>query len=269
MAKRAIFLCIALLAPFTDLSAQESSAHRSAFPEGLSVQFGPGSYSVTDDYISPNRYSGALSSFSTRWSRFHGNHGHRLVVTGGGGTDIRMGNASTEITVFGLSGIDLYPLTTYPFLSKTVFTYLGPSWDLFFHVRNQNMTPGALTKTTSLAILASGGINLAAILPFSSSFQTESSVGSSVFALGMRMPNTDNEDATFARLLLFPNAVRSRFRLSTRYRPIDSVSVGVGYEMHFTWLKSSEEWETEDGWYGFTSTNNNVFLSLTWHLGDR
>jgi len=77
-------ITLALLGAAALLSAenslgQDSMSHQTLFPSGISIEYGLGRYSVRDEYISKERYSGTLPDFRANWSRFHSKYGYNVV----------------------------------------------------------------------------------------------------------------------------------------------------------------------------------------------
>ena len=153
-----------------------------AFPEGLSIQYGFGRYSIRDEYISSNRYTGIFPEFNIKWSQFHCNHGFELEFNYVHNLQIKNYNAVATIQEYFVSGRNLYPIMKSQILRKQVYFYLGPSWDFYFHLRSQNMASSLFTKTISLAALTSGGINIKSIMSLTSKLQVENSFGTNIFS---------------------------------------------------------------------------------------
>jgi len=57
-------IVIILLMLIPQISAQDTINYRTVFPTGIFVGYGLGSYSITDQYVSKQKYSGSLSCFN-------------------------------------------------------------------------------------------------------------------------------------------------------------------------------------------------------------
>jgi hypothetical protein len=77
--KNLISFLFSILFLFTnsDLSAQDSLTQKSIVPEGITVEYGIGSYAVTDEYISAEKYSGSLPYYSITWANQHSDYVYR------------------------------------------------------------------------------------------------------------------------------------------------------------------------------------------------
>jgi hypothetical protein len=67
-----------LLIIISQASAQDTINYKTVFPAGIFVGYGLGSYSVKDEYISKEKYSGTLPYFNVEWVRFHDKNAYRL-----------------------------------------------------------------------------------------------------------------------------------------------------------------------------------------------
>ena len=52
--------------------------YKTVFPAGFFIGYGLGSYSVKDEYVSKQKYSGTLPGFNGAWVRFHDKNTYRL-----------------------------------------------------------------------------------------------------------------------------------------------------------------------------------------------
>ena len=245
---------------------QTTDNFENRFPQGLSAGYGFGRYSIRDEYISLNRYTGMFSELNLEWSHYHGGRGFELEFAYGHGSEIKNYNAKADIYELTLSGKYLYPIKETLLFQKPVYLYLGPCWNSFVHFRNQNMASSIFTKTMSFATLISAGINTKCIIPLSAKFQTENSLTLHLISFAGRLPDMDIEDAKYIRLLTFPWAIDSQYNFTLRYRMNSNLSIATGYQFKLIKVHSSESSEEELGWYGMLSANNNVFIDLRCHF---
>ena len=105
-------------------SAQNVTSHKQQFPEGLSFSYGYSYYSVKDQFISDEKYSGNANRFSLTWSQSHPKNGFRVGVDWLGSDEIRNNNIYTQINEFDLFLDYLYPIkrTSNP---KKAYLFLG------------------------------------------------------------------------------------------------------------------------------------------------
>jgi hypothetical protein len=78
-------------------SAQDTVDNETVLPSGIFVGYGLGSYSVKDEYISKERYSGTLPYFDVEWVRLHDRWTYRLEFEYRNSSDISNNNISAEV----------------------------------------------------------------------------------------------------------------------------------------------------------------------------
>ena len=61
-----------------NLAGQDTISHKTIFPSGISLGSGMGLYSVKDEYISKEKYSGNLPYLNLEWVWFHYKGAYRL-----------------------------------------------------------------------------------------------------------------------------------------------------------------------------------------------
>ena len=115
-----ILISLAMLLCAGNALAQDSSGHRDVFPRGISVEYGLGNYSVRDEYISKEKYSGTLPSFTANWSRFHNKYGYYLSLAYESSSKIKNYNVSTNIYQSALNQGFLYPLPVMSLFARDV-----------------------------------------------------------------------------------------------------------------------------------------------------
>ena len=261
------FIGLAILLFAGNSFGQDSLSHQTVFPKGISVEYGLGKYSVRDKYISKNKYTGSISSLNVAWSHFNNNRGVRLKFDYRSGSEIKSFNLSTDIKEFCFTGDYILSVGIFNLFSKKIYTYLGPSWDFYLYARNQNMASHMMATTLSYAALISLGFNSEFICPIKPKLQAEGSLGLSLLSLGGRLPDLETEEAKMIKLLPLYSSMKGYSHLVLRYRFIKQASFGIGYQFRLIWFKSSKEWEIEDGWYGLSVANDNLFFRLAWNIG--
>ena len=60
------------------VSGQDSLSYLNVYPAGISFEYGIGNYSVKDEYISKEKYSGTLPYYSFGWIRNHNKYVYGL-----------------------------------------------------------------------------------------------------------------------------------------------------------------------------------------------
>ena len=75
-----LLLMVSLSVFIGNLLGQDTLNQRHIFPEGISLEYGIGSYAVTDEYISKEKYSGSHPSYSITWANQHSNYVYHLKI---------------------------------------------------------------------------------------------------------------------------------------------------------------------------------------------
>jgi len=127
-----IIICRTIISVFPVKSfAQDLVNHQTVFLGGLPIEYGLGSYALSDEYISKEKYSEALPYFSVNWSRFHKKYGFRKKLEFRSSSEVKNYNISTDIVQFALHRDYHYPAGKFTILSKDVSSYLGSLTELF------------------------------------------------------------------------------------------------------------------------------------------
>ena len=242
---------------------QDSVNHQTIFPSGVTIENGFGRFSVRDEFISKEKYSGTLPYFSASWSRFHNKYGFRQKLEFRNSSNIKNYNVSTDINQFALHRDYLYPAGKLTILSKDVFSYLGPSTEFFLFSNKPNYMEGGIHINYSFVLLISGGINADFIVPLQHGFQIEISAYLSLLSLGLRTPEIvkpkedEGEEESVAKLLTPLSGVNSVVNLGARYNFSKSLSMKLDYKFQLTRISS---------WDPLLAVSDNVILSLTYHF---
>ena len=235
--------------------AQDSLSHRDVFPRGISVEYGLGNYSVRDEYISKEKYSGTLPSFKASWSRFHNKYGYYLSLEYGSSSTIKNYNVSTDIYQFALNQGFLYPLPAMSLLARDVYAFLGPSSELYFFYNKQNIAVSGFDYAQSFAALFSIGLNSEFIFPIRKNLQAEGALGLSMLSLGFRMVDSEEEDVSPVKLLTVLSGTNASFGLGIRYNLINNFSLKLGYKLHLTRISS---------WDPLLSVSDNLIVTVAY-----
>jgi len=245
------------------ISGQDAVNHEALYPNGINIDYGLGHFSLRDEFISKEKYSGTLPYFSVYWSRFHNKYGFRQKFEIRSSSKIRNYNIATDIIQFSLHRDYLYPAGTFTLFSKNVFTYIGPSTEFFLFSNTPKYVEGGVNINYSFILLISGGINFEFIVPFQHRIQIESSIYLSLLSLGIRTPkivvpkeNTEEEESV-AKLLTPFSGMNSIIDVGTRYYFNESFSLKVTYKFQSTRIRS---------WDPLFSVSDNVIFTLSYHF---
>lgn len=218
----------------TDLSAQDSLVRTAAYPEGLSLEYGMGSYAYTDEYISSEKYSGSMPYYRIGFSNRHESYVYQIGIEFRSATDIRNYNVTAEVTEFSLNQGFLYPLPGFFLFSREAYAYIGPSTEIFVYANRQNIAVSGFDYAQSYAALLSLGLRSELFCPLSSRFTIESSLNVGVLSLGFRMVDMEETDESPVKPLTIFSAVNGSLRLGIRYYPAAILSVKASYVLAVT-----------------------------------
>ncbi len=251
-----LLLAIPLLVFAKGLNAQTPPVPQGPFPTGISIMTGLGRYSVRDEYFSAEKYSGTLPYFSATWARSHERGGYRIGVEYRNSSEIRNNNISAGITSFSLNLDYLYRVATLSLFSRDASLFLGPSTGFFMHFSELHIAFSELEIPYSFAILLPVGINSTLVVPVTDRFQVVGSVRSSLFSLGLRMIDLDEDvdEESPVRFLTFPSGMNASLRFGLRYVLTDRLSLDFGYELQV--LRISP-------WDSLLSASDNLLAGFT------
>ena len=231
---RRLLVVISLIVFCENLSGQASgSTPESIFPLGLSFQVGLGSYAIRDEFISREKYSGALPVYLCTWTDATPSRASQISLEYRSSSTIKNYNVSASIIEFSF-GLDyLYSIGKFSILSKDVAAYLGPSPELFLHFRTQNIASGgsAMTRAYSAAMLFSAGGTLDLACLLSDDLSADASFATNILSFGGRFVNPENSSESFLKLLTPFSGIRFKSDIGLRYALSSRFSVRLAYRV--------------------------------------
>lgn len=222
----------------SDLSAQDSIDEKVTFPDGISLEYGIGSYAHTDEYISKEKYSGNLPYYKAGFANHHEKYVYQIGIEFRSASDIKNYNVSAEVYQFSLNQGFLYPLPEFSLFSKMAYAYIGPATEIFVYTNKQNIAVSGFDYAQSFAALLSLGLSCDLIYPLSGSFNIESSLSFSVLSLGLRMVDMEENDESPAKLLTLFSGTNGSFRVGIRYCLLNNLSLKASYLLGVTKISS-------------------------------
>jgi len=237
--------------------AQDTASHPNLYPEGISIAYGLGSYSVKDEYISNEKYSGMLPYYSVGWVRQHNKYIYKLEMAYRYSNEIYNYNVSSEITQLNINQGFLYPLEKKTLFTKDLYIWLGPSTELFLYYGKPKIAVTGFDYTQSYAILFALGLNADAIYPFNSNIQLESSLSLTALSLGWRMVDVEEENQSPVKLLTLFSGLHTSIHLGVRYYLSNQLSIKLAYLFELTRVSA---------WNPLLSASDNVILGLTYRF---
>jgi len=239
----------------SELYAQDSLKSSNNYPYGISLEYGIGNYAVTDEYISKEKYSGKLPYYKIGWSRLHENYVYYLGIEYRNSSEIKNYNVSADIYEFSLNQGFIYSLPTFTFLDKNVYTYLGPSTELFFYYNKQNIAVSGFDYSQSFAALFSLGLCTELIYPILDDFNIEGSIRFTVLSLGFRSVDSEESDVSPVKPLTFLSGINGMLYIGTRYYLFENLSLKFGYRFSSTRI---------DAWDKLLTASDNLIFGLTY-----
>ncbi len=231
--------------------------------DGISVQGGLGHLALRDDYISQEVYTGTLPYFEVVWLRSHDSSAYRFGLEYRNASNIRNNNVSTGVTQATLYLDFLYSTGQFSLLSKDVFTYAGPSTDIYVYFRDQNIAHGgssAIFNVYSFAMFFSLGMNSTFVLPLQSKLSAEWLSRANILTFGMRLINMQDNNSDkekMSKVTSIFSGIRGRSDLLLRYNVTDGLMLKAGYRFE---ICQSSSWD-----YLLSVSDNLVFI-LTYNL---
>ena len=261
MLKRIIIPIILILMMASSLSGQNDQDRQTIFPRGIAIDYGLGSYSVRDEYISKEKYSGALPYFTASWSRFQEKGGYCLGLEFRSSDEIKNFNINTQIIQFALYRDYLYCVGKFSLFSKHVYAFLGPTPEFYFYYNQPNISRNGLYLNLSFAALLSLGCNGQFIMPLRQDLQAEGSFRISLLSVGLRMVElVDRDVGTDQPPLKFLtpfSGLNSTVNLGLRYYLLRSFSLKLAYKVQILRITP---------WDELISASDNLTASVSYHF---
>jgi hypothetical protein len=234
---------------------QDSLCAGSFYPSGITLEYGLGHYSVEDEYISNEKYTGTLPGYSIRWARHHDTHVYHLDMTYRNSDEIENYNVSTDITQFTLNQGFLYPLRDISLFHRDLHLWLGPSTEFFFFYNDQDIAVSGFDYAQSAAGLFSLGVNANGIYPVRNNLQLESAMNLTILSLGFRLVDNEEGDESAAKFLTLVSGLNSAFDLRARFLISRRLSVTLAYEFEMTRVRA---------WDSLLSASDNIVIGLAY-----
>jgi len=237
--------------------AQDTLNHRSVFPAGIFIGYGQGFYSVKDEYISKEKYSGTMPYYNLEWVRFQNRNGYRLEFEYWKSTDISNNNISAESQQFCFNQDFIYPVGNFSLFSRNVYAYLGPSVQLFYYeIYYHFVSPGTFISPTTFGIIGSLGMNTEMVYQISDKVRVEGFFRFNLLSFsGKKIDGQKHENENNPALLSVFTATKLDFDLSVRYFLIKRVSVSLGYRFDLSRINK---------WDPYIAASDNLIISLNY-----
>ncbi len=239
--------------------AQDTVNNKNIFPSGIFVGYGLGSYSVKDEYISKEKYSGTLPYFNIEWTRFHNKHAYRLEFEYRSSENISNNNISAKVGQFTFNQDFIYSIGNFSIFSRSIYAYLGPSLQFFYYDIYYNFAdPGTYFSPKTFGLIASLGINTEFIYQLNNKFIVESDLHLNLISFTVK----DNDEQKYGdesnpTLTSVFTATKFDFALSVRYYLLEKVSISLGYKFDFSRINK---------WEPYMAASDNFLTSLNYEF---
>ena len=249
-----VMLFAELVCGTSTLAGQAPDADHPAVPSGFALALGTGPYAVHDDYLSHERYTGALSYLRASWTHVGQGKGYRLAFGYDGSGDVSNHTVSARIDHAELNVDYFHRVGRFRLLSRDAQLFVGPTGGFALYVNQPDVSGNVLDLMVSFAALLSAGANAQAVLPVSRRLHVTGSLRTTVLSMALRMVDLVGEDESPVGLLTPLKGFSSTVGLDARYSLLSHVAVGVGCELVMLRIRS---------WDKLASAGNNLFVQLT------
>ena len=239
------------------VSGQDSLSYLNVYPAGISFEYGIGNYSVKDEYISKEKYSGTLPYYSFGWIRNHNKYVYRLNMDYRYSNDIYNYNISTGINQLMLNQGFLYPLKKKTLFKNDLYIWLGPSTEFFLYYNKPNIAFSGFDYAQSFAALAAIGFNADVIYPVKQNFQLEDSLSTTVLSMGFHLIDREEDDESGEKPLTLFSGLNSSFDLGMRYYLFNRLSLKLAYKFELTRISA---------WNPLLSTSDNLIIGISYEF---
>jgi hypothetical protein len=251
--KKCIALVVILLASISRVSAQDSSASRPPYREGLTIEGGVGYVAVRDEYISGERYSGTVPYYGVTWSKYHETYGFRLHLEYQYTTNLKEYDITAELKQFRLSLDYLYPIGEPNLLSKKLSVFLGPTAEIFNCDRRQNIASSQYLQSKNS--LFSCGLRSEAIWPVTASLEVRAAARITLLSLCIQSVYSNYGSQSSSKFLTAFEGIDADCGIGICYGLTNWLYGYIGYRFDITRMTASDY---------FITANDNITLSLTY-----
>ncbi len=237
--------------------AQESSSVNEYIDNGLTFNAGYDIIAVKDEFISQEKYTGTSPSFLLDWTGMYDSSGFHLSFGIISSAKVNNYNVSAEVTEAALNLAYVYPIGNIKLFNREIKLFLGPSPELFFHFRTEDIAKGAVFDAYSAAFLFSAGARLDMIMPVNKAWQLEGDIYSSLLSLGGKFINPLDHNTSMMKILTMFTGMSSYIEAAARYNLMKNISLRAGYKFSFVRISA---------WDYFISAKDDFNFSLTYSL---
>lgn len=261
---RVLFAVIFLLVGnrSTFLFAQDVPFNTTEIQNEISFNYGMGHFLVRDDFLTTERYSGAMPFFSVDWTSLRENSGFRVLFSVHSSNKIQNRNMTADVLNFSLIRDYFVYFKQFQLFSKECTLLAGPSTEMFVYSNRQDYATDGIFLDLSFASLISLGANATMSMPLNNRLAVETDFRSNIFSLGIRMPlvndvnGAENDHSRF-KLLTVLKAINATCNWGLRSTLFKNLSVKAVYRFQFTNIRV---------WERLSSASDHFVLALSYHF---
>ena len=234
MIKATVNILLIFLFINSALKAQNIGPRVDHLTNAISLTSGYGHHAVKDEFISQQKYSGNLVSFSIDWYKFHSSYQFHLWFYFVNSATIENYNVSANMTTSNLALAYLYPIGTMMIFDKPLYISAGPVTELSLYYRIQNIARGgtAIFDAYSAATLISLSASLNVTYPVLQRMWLEAFMQSSLISLGGKYIDPIEKNNSPVKILTLIKAQDLKFDASIRYHVSKRFSLKGGYRFN-------------------------------------
>jgi hypothetical protein len=253
-----------------ELAGQENQINlQNPSRRNISIYKSEGTSSITDKQMSENIYSGTTGSIGIKYQRMYQTYGSYFKFNYENGSQIEYKNTSAATKNVLLSYGKIYSIKGLKLFDKNLNAWLGPSTDIYFHVRTQNTSLNIESPTVSYVLLFSVSINSMVVYPVNKKMACEGNFSATAISFGSRFPNLMYKQINLFKLLPFYKALINSDRIALAYSPFNFLTLKAGYEFDYMGIKSHGNSSDGIDWAGLKSISNRGFVEISFILNKR
>jgi hypothetical protein len=261
MLKTKKFRYLAIVATFallfaSELSGQDSINLEDLFTTGISIKYGTGYYSVKDEFISKEKYSGILPFYSAEWARFHNRHGYRLEFEYRLSNSIRNNNITSEAQQLAFNQDFIYPVGNISLFSKDIYFFLGPSLQYWYYqIKYDFVRPGTFIFSKTFGNMGSLGFGAEFIYPVSKKLKIDGFLRTNLISVSGKLIDEEAYNESSPRFVTVLTSAKLDFDLLAYYNLVSGISASLGYKFDLSRINR---------WDPYIAASDNLVITLNY-----
>jgi hypothetical protein len=232
-------LLLVLMIPSPGLT-QEPPAPSDLFLTGLTISTGVGHYSMRDQLLLGERFTGTGSFSEISWARFEDGRGSRMTLGLRASGDVRNHTLSAAASGVTLDLEACNRIGTLPVLGRRATVCLGPSAGAAVFTDDKDPLHTGSEPAISSSVFISAGAISGVVLPLNPRLTARATGRFDLFSVGLRTLGPTTADLPPKSLHRAANATYGSAGISLRYELDEPLSVGLGYVAQFMRIGSWE-----------------------------